>query len=742
MSKGSNSLGHHRQRRQTNKRRNQQRKLTLEPLEARDLPAPLTWSLAPSLPSARGGVVASVQSNQWTTILGGPTTDVPYFPAVYPSWNQKLYNAQMIDIPRASPGVGQLSNGETLLFGEQSGPDVLDDALEYDSGLGVLNYMATMSTPRAFMGSATDENYHVYAVGGNDGNGSVLSSAEWFNLTTNTWTRIASLPKALQGLAAVGDGQGHVFAIGGTDASGHLSSAVYEYTIATNTWAAVASLPTPTTGAAAVRGPNGLIYVLGGVTGTGTTANIESYNEATNTWTAEAPLPAPVSGEAVIVDSLGRILVAGGYDTGNNPVATMYSSQELNQPDSAPAITSTQPTGGVVLGSTYTYQVWSTGNPQPIYTLTAGPAGMTVDLNTGLVSWTPGPNQDGVYGATVQASNYAGSASQSFSASILPPIPTGVAANGSSTTSITVSWNASTDPNVVAYNVYLRTFIHNPKGSGGHYVYGLAAGNVTGTSVTIGGLSQGVSKTYVVAALDAAGLESPYSAAASGTTYFPATLQPDFLWGGAVYSSPVPVTYGQSVQITLLGNGNPSPTYTVVSGPGSVSVDPVTGVVTYTPGPNEVGQIAVTYQAANSTGSGTQTFYFQVSPATNGLVWTGNGATGNWSDPNNWYGGVAPGAGSNLVFGPGASHPTSTNDLPAGPDQGWQDVSDCQDTRGHITRPKRLDALHHRQPLHRFDQSPATNKRPRSPADTATRVRLPATIPAGPFYSLRADIPL
>lgn len=48
------------------------------------------------------------------------------------------------------------------------------------------------------------------------------------------------------------------------------------------------------------------------------------------------------------------------------------------------------------------------------------------------------------------------------------------------------------------------------------------------------------------------------------------------------------------------------------------------------------------------------------------LTWTGRGATANWSDPNNWNGSAAPAAGLNLLFGPGASKLSNTNDLVAG----------------------------------------------------------------------------
>ncbi len=48
-------------------------------------------------------------------------------------------------------------------------------------------------------------------------------------------------------------------------------------------------------------------------------------------------------------------------------------------------------------------------------------------------------------------------------------------------------------------------------------------------------------------------------------------------------------------------------------------------------------------------------------------MWTGQSTTSsNWSDPANWAGGIVPTAGDNLVFGPGASRLTNTDDLSSG----------------------------------------------------------------------------
>lgn len=54
----------------------------------------------------------------------------------------------------------------------------------------------------------------------------------------------------------------------------------------------------------------------------------------------------------------------------------------------APSIVSSAVTDGSV-GAAYTYDVDAVGNPPPTYTLTTAPAGMTIDEDTGEISWTP-----------------------------------------------------------------------------------------------------------------------------------------------------------------------------------------------------------------------------------------------------------------------------------------------------------------------------------------------------------------
>jgi hypothetical protein len=198
---------------------------------------------------------------------------------------------------------------------------------------------------------------------------------------------------------------------------------------------------------------------------------------------------------------------------------------------------------------------------------------------------------------------------------VVPQAPTGVTASGASPTSITVSWNVAADPSVTGYNVYERTAYHSPKGSGGGFLYRLLSSNQSDATYTAGGLTAGSSHTYVVTAIDAnLGLASGYSAAASGRTWVPPSLPSDYLLpSGALFSGPIAATVGQTVQIQLLGSGNPPVIYSSLNGPKTLSVDPTTGIVTFTPDASDVGTLIVTFQAQNVLGAVTQTLEFDVS---------------------------------------------------------------------------------------------------------------------------------
>jgi hypothetical protein len=281
-------------------------------------------------------------------------------------------------------------------------------------------------------------------------------------------------------------------------------------------------MPVATAGSAAIKGADGKYYVIGGTAGGVVTNLVQVYDPGSNTWSLATPLPMAVTGASAAVDTLGRLVIMGGADSNNVDVATTWLSQQLNLPDAAPIFTSYPPVKANCL-SALSYPARASGNPQPTYQLLTAPDGMQIDLYTGLVSWTPQTNQFGTNAVAILATNYSGAATQTFTINVLGPVlaaPSNLVEAAVTDTSVTLSW----DPTAyligpLTYQIYQRTFIHSPRGSGGGYYYGLI-GATSANSVTIGGLALGSAHTYLVKA-SAAGVVSPYSAALSIVTTSP-----------------------------------------------------------------------------------------------------------------------------------------------------------------------------------------------------------------------------
>jgi len=73
----------------------------------------------------------------------------------------------------------------------------------------------------------------------------------------------------------------------------------------------------------------------------------------------------------------------------------------------------------LVVGELFTYDVEATGDPAPTFSLTSAPNGMTIDSVTGVVTWTPSPEQTGSRGVRVKATNSAGSVDLWFSVNVM-----------------------------------------------------------------------------------------------------------------------------------------------------------------------------------------------------------------------------------------------------------------------------------------------------------------------------------
>src|SRR6516165_3421549 len=190
-----------------------------------------------------------------------------------------------------------------------------------------------------------------------------------------------------------------------------------------------------------------------------------------------------------------------------------------------------------------------------------------------------------------------------------PLTPTGLQAVGISASAISLTWHAPPDPSITGYDVYAKVINYRWTS------YVLKAANVPNTFDTVSGLTTGSSHTYVVKSVNATGL-SPYSDPATGRTWIAPTLSPyvqlstGTLWYLPTYG-PVNATASLTTEVTPLASGNPL-TFSILAGPSTASINYNTGVITYTPGPSEVGASSITIEASNALGSVTQTIPFNV----------------------------------------------------------------------------------------------------------------------------------
>jgi hypothetical protein len=186
-----------------------------------------------------------------------------------------------------------------------------------------------------------------------------------------------------------------------------------------------------------------------------------------------------------------------------------------------------------------------------------------------------------------------------------PTIPGAPVLTGEGATSATISWGASTDNVALAsYSVYWN-YTTGHSGRGGGYTYHSileATTDGSTTSATITGLKQNASYTFYVKAKDVAGYSSGFSA---GVSVIPGAVPYNLSAtevGSPTYA-PISIVANHPLSVQLSATSFPAITYSIVSPPVGMSVNPVTGLVTWTPTASNVGTTNVTFQATNTFGT-------------------------------------------------------------------------------------------------------------------------------------------
>ena len=148
----------------------------------------------------------------------------------------------------------------------------------------------------------------LFAVGGRSPNLVPTRTLFRYNPASNRWGLRASMPASLCGVAAALGrlgGVDEIFVFGGMNASGAVTNSTYAYDIATDSWSALATMPAPLTGETAVR-IGGSVYVFGGFDNARhPSLALFIYDVASNTWS---------SGAQMLVNTFGSVGAALGRD--------------------------------------------------------------------------------------------------------------------------------------------------------------------------------------------------------------------------------------------------------------------------------------------------------------------------------------------------------------------------------------------------------------------------------------------
>ena len=244
---------------------------------------------------------------------------------------------------------------------------------------------------------------------------------------------------------------------------------------------------------------------------------------------------------------------------------------------SLPNITSLAVTDAVV-DQAYSYTVIATGEPAPTFTLSTFPAGMTVDEFTGEISWTPtdATNVD----VTVQAVNAAGMDTQSFTIDVTQ-VPTFTSSPITmATVGVAYSYTA------VAAGDPSPTFTLTTAPTG--MIIDEFTGEVNWTP------TDATDANVTIQAVNSAGT-------ADQSFSIIVTEVP------TITSTPITTgTVNTLYEYTVLATGDPSPTFTLTTAPTGMTINDVSGLISWTP--QDPGVYDVTVEAVNSAGTADQSF--------------------------------------------------------------------------------------------------------------------------------------
>jgi hypothetical protein len=260
-----------------------------------------------------------------------------------------------------------------------------------------------------------------------------------------------------------------------------------------------------------------------------------------------------------------------------------------------------------VVGFPIGLQITDASNTPSTYSVVSAASNVSIDPNTGVVNWTPTPDQLGGVALTFQLTNSFGTALITVNPALyITDAPSSIAVTGTNGWTPTVTW---TPPQ---YNDNLITGYHfmisGPDFLNEDYT---VSGAVTPTNLWLSYNPGSYILNMQTIGTNGEGLWT--SVAFDYNPVLPYPLYQINSNGG----QPIGVV-GQPMSIQLsdlntVYNPTMTSTYSLVSGPAGMTVDPTTGLVTWTPTPDQIGTQSMDFRLTNSAGTADLPLTFTVS---------------------------------------------------------------------------------------------------------------------------------
>jgi N-acetylneuraminic acid mutarotase len=242
-----------------------------------------------------------------------------------------------------------------LLFGTVAGTVETKAAPSLSRGNGAWSTAASMITGRENQTATLLRNGNVLVLGGMDGHGAPLASAEVYNPKTNRWTAAPAMATTRVNHSATLMADGRVLVAGGIRGSipSETLASAEIYDPAANTWSEAAPMVDSRSRHTATLLGDGRVLVVGGFSVkigerglvVGQPTDAEVYDPLTNRWSTTPPMARYRREHTATLLNDGRVLVAGSQDD------LTFNSTEIYDPTSSQWVAAAPMTSGRALHS-------------------------------------------------------------------------------------------------------------------------------------------------------------------------------------------------------------------------------------------------------------------------------------------------------------------------------------------------------------------------------------------------------